>query len=302
MDQSSSLETLVVNFSLAVKYGLDESIIIQFLLNMISQHKRMNRNCYQDRTWNYCSRRELAMQFAFWSEKEVRTRLDNLVKKGILIKRTEGAHSWNKKNFYAFANEEEFGFSKNSYVGPNGPIERPKRANLTLSNTLSYSDIDKDNIRPLKKILPLSTEGKQKDNVSPAKRWRLTPDQEIIYEWLKDQNINSEDRILCLWSKTYSVDRLFEVIEYAKKKCKTNLGGYINRMLYKGVVVPNEKSEANKEFLEKFLETNFWSGIVILERYAKITMHNGYEEELPYNLNPEEFQRKVISLHEREGG
>ena len=304
MSQSPTLETLVVNFSLAVKYGLDEAVIIQFLIHMIAQHKRMNRNQHEGRTWNYCSRRELAMQFAFWTEKEVRSRLDNLVKKGVLIKRNEGLHSWNKQNFYAFVNEEEFGFSKDSYVGPNGPIERPIQANrtaqmgqsYTLSNTLSNQDVDKDNI--LGETLPLSEKPKKIDNVTPSKRWKLNPDQEIIFEWLKDQNINTEDRILCLWSKTYSVERLCEVIEYAKKTCKTNLGGLINSILFKGFVIPNEKSIENKKFIETFIYENGWSSATALERYAKISMHNGYEEELPYNIDPKEFKQKIMNLFE----
>lgn len=319
MTEGSKLETLVVNFALAKKYGLDESIIIQFFIHMISQHKRMKRNSFEGRTWNYCSRRELSAQFSFWTEKEVRARLDRLVKDGILLKRNENLHSWNKQNFYAFANEAEFGFSdsltpsiekpkneedsNNPYVGPNGPIERPDQANrvaqmgqsYTISNTLSNQDVDKSNI--LGKTLPLSSE-KRKDIVPAAKRWKLTQDQEIIFEWLKTQNINTEDRFLCLWAKTYSVDRLCEVIDYAKKICKTNLGGLINSILFKKQVIPNANAEENKQFVEVFIKQNKWGAAQIMERYVKISMPNGYDEELPYNLSADAFQSKIESLYQ----
>jgi len=86
MKKSSS--QFYVDIDLAMKYGLDESLIIQFLLDVE----------FEDLT-----RQDLAAQFPFWTAKEIRTRVDNLVKKGILIKQNIKDCFCVHRSFYSLA-------------------------------------------------------------------------------------------------------------------------------------------------------------------------------------------------------
>lgn len=157
------------------------------------------------------------------------------------------------------------------------------------------TDIDKSNI--LSGTLPLSTERGEGDIVPPIRRWKLDEEQAVAFEWLKSEKINTDENILCYWAKTYTIERLIDVVDYARKTCKTNLGGLINSLLYNKTQIPDRVSEQNRSFIKDFIKTNIWKAVTILERYVKIALKSGSDEEIPYNLEPEDFRRKIEKLY-----
>lgn len=104
------------------------AIVVQFFINTICAHKRAKRNFKKGKTWNYCTYAELVEYFPYWTEKQIRGRINNLVEKKVLIVDSFNKSKWDKTNWYAFQDEERWGISKVSYVCPNGQIEDHKKA------------------------------------------------------------------------------------------------------------------------------------------------------------------------------
>ena len=61
-------------------------------------------------------------------------------------------------------------------------------------------------------------------------KYKLSKEQIEIYEWVKYQNINTDDNTICYWAKTYNPKRIREVINFAKERNERgqnirNIGG-----------------------------------------------------------------------------
>ena len=286
---------------LAIELGSAElAIIVQFFVNVISQHKRLGRNNKDGRTWNYCTRNDLLGIFPYLSPKEIRTRMEKLVQMGILTTENYNKCKWDRTNWYAFLDEERWGISNISYVGPNGQKGESEETNgevekghslNTVSNTVP-TNANKDTV---KTVPSYQKDSKQKD---PVKRWKLSESQANTFYFLKDSKINSDDATLAYWSKSYSYERLKDVLEYSKLRAPANVGGYMNKILKKEAVVANEQTEINKETAKAFVKDKCIRNWFVLEKYVKVVLSSGSTEEVPFNLEPLTFFSKLMSLYE----
>jgi hypothetical protein len=96
-------------------------------------NQTLKRNFIEGRTWTYQTLAEISAHFAYYTEKQVRTIIDNLVKKKVLKKGNFNKTKMDKTCWYSFVDEDLY--SKNVYESPNGQIdcpngqmEMPKRA------------------------------------------------------------------------------------------------------------------------------------------------------------------------------
>lgn len=104
-----SIETQSFNVSHAIALGSpDLAIIVNFFVNCISLHKRLGRNAHDGRTWNYCSRRELAAYFPYWNEEKIRRFMEKLLSLGVMIQGNYNKKACDRTLWYAFANQGEW--------------------------------------------------------------------------------------------------------------------------------------------------------------------------------------------------
>jgi hypothetical protein len=239
---------------------------------------------------------------------------------------------WGKNKVYKILNEAiEAGYAKREYI-KKGNIrigtkyfisERPKFKkcfrnpcfrdpensdikNTKVSPSMSVAKKTKDNVKekptrpeppppkpkPERKTLTFS-KGKEM-TLDLAKRFKLTPEQEQTFLWLKSKNLNTDESTLCYWAKNYSVLRLNSVITSAFKSKRANIGGYIHTLLKKNSPIHDENEDANKTFAKEYRDANHWFELDIAEKCVKI----GTWWDLSLNLPPIEFARHLMAKYE----
>jgi uncharacterized phage protein (TIGR02220 family) len=142
----------------AKKYGVDEAIMIKSFQYWIRLNKANNSNFYDGHYWTYNTISALSELFPFWSEKQVRLKLN------ILIKGNYNKLGFDRTIWYAFQNENEFlqitnpkkenaNYQTGKSILPNGQMEVTKRANGTaqtgntipVTNTITNSITNTNN-------------------------------------------------------------------------------------------------------------------------------------------------------------
>lgn len=158
------------NYEIAVEYGSDEAIMIKNFLFWIEKNRQRQINFYDARTWTYNSIDSFAALFAFWTKKQVRRILNSLIKKGVLIKGNYNKIAYDRTNWYAFKDENQwFNLPANTsqtrensdlpkwenadahldgWNCPNGQIDLPKRADLYQITKTDKKQILKNNNTP----------------------------------------------------------------------------------------------------------------------------------------------------------
>jgi len=116
----------------AKQYGVDEAIMIKNMLHWIIHNKANNKNLFNERTWTYNSVRAWAIQFPFWTEKQIRRILKSLIDQEVLVSGNFNKTSYDKTKWYAFKNESNF--MGQLQIGtkslcPNGQIDSVKQSN-----------------------------------------------------------------------------------------------------------------------------------------------------------------------------
>lgn len=148
----------------------------------------------------------------------------------------------------------------------------------------------------IKKTLPRFT---NKNKTMDAKRrWKLTDHQYDNLQWLKDQGVDSDEKTLCYWVKSYSFERLNEVLQAAKKvKEIRSLGAYVNKLLIDKCVIEKSHIRANETFARDYAELHKWNSLKIFKKYCYFDWNNT-KIEIPFSLTQEQFINFLISKHE----
>jgi hypothetical protein len=136
---------------------------------------------------------------------------------------------------------------------------------------------------------------------STAKRYKLTKEQEEVYEWVKNQNINTDDNTLCYWVKAYSLKRLKEVINFANARRNSgqeiqNIGGWIHRFLKSGQIVVNDTCKLNHAFAMEFMESKVWMDLKIFEKYIRDEVTG---DDLSLTMPIDDFRRSLEALYQK---
>jgi hypothetical protein len=140
-----------------------------------------------------------------------------------------------------------------------------------------------------------------KDKSLNQNKFRLNQEQEKVFNWLKEQDLNTDDNTLNYWCRTYSANRLKEVIQFAQKRQRTgqeirNLGGWIHKLLLTGLAVENDECVRNRNIAKNFANTHKWKELSIYEKYIKDEVTN---DDLPLTMNENEFTRNLKNLYNK---
>lgn len=100
--------TYVFDGEAAEHYGLNEAILLNAIQWWIRYNKVHHENLHEGKTWTYNSVRAWAIQFPFFSERQIRTALQSLVDQGVLVVGRFNRISFDRTLWYAFASEDEW--------------------------------------------------------------------------------------------------------------------------------------------------------------------------------------------------
>jgi len=175
-----SLHSFEVNH--AKEYGLAEAVLIKNFKFWIEHNIDQKYNFKDGRTWTYISLKELAKNFEYLSEKQVRTAIDHLVADGVLMKGNYNKLAIDKTLWYAFVDE-------NKFIKPYDVTENPS-AHLgnraapevkAIPDTLNiYSNTNTNNIL-----------------AKPKKKSFVPPTEEEVKAFFKENGYNEETAIKC---------------------------------------------------------------------------------------------------------
>ena len=126
--------TYLFDVDVAVEYGLYESIVIKLFQFWITKNKANNTNFYDNHYWTYNSKKALLEMFPFWTEQNLRTIMDHLLDKGILITGNYNTNKYDHTLWYAFVDEEK-------WLGSNQQIDMLKLTNRCVKTNKPIPDI-----------------------------------------------------------------------------------------------------------------------------------------------------------------
>lgn len=137
----------------AVKYGVEEAIIIQNIRFWLQKNRANGKHFHDGRYWTYNSKPAFAKLFPFWSEKQIRRILDSLRKQGVLVVGNYNPNPYDKTLWYSFSDQSMIDEWKEQAGAdsPESPLCRPKSPSRTDQTGRSITDINTDiktNISP----------------------------------------------------------------------------------------------------------------------------------------------------------
>ena len=101
---------MVYNFDVEVaeEYGVNEAIMIANFQFWINKNKANDKNYYDGHFWTYNSLPAFVELFPFWSIQNIKTILNRLKEKGIIIVGNYNTNKYDRTNWYAFADESKW--------------------------------------------------------------------------------------------------------------------------------------------------------------------------------------------------
>lgn len=168
------------DIEVAEEYGIHEAIFIKHFQFWIVKNKANGIHQHDDRTWTYNSNKAFTKLFPYMSQKTIRTTLDHLKDKGVLITGNYNDNPHNRTLWYAFANEEK-------WICQFQRMDLPKSANASADNGKCINtDIDYTNNIPDNKP----------NNISPS-----IPQGDVIEEVSLEEQIFEDFRKVYLGTK-----------------------------------------------------------------------------------------------------
>lgn len=162
-------------------------------------------------------------------------------------------------------------------------------------NTLTTPNlsVSTDNVQTLPPNM--ENESASEVDVSAARKYKLSPPQVDSYIWLKRQKINSSDQTLCWWAREYSLKRLKEVYLYSISLSKTNVGGYMQKILKEEVYLAVDHVTSNKEFTLAYKEQNEWHELDLYDTHVE-WCHGKSVHNVSMKLSPNAYVEGLLHL------
>lgn len=204
------------NVEVAKEYGVNEAILIKNFQFWILKNKANGKNFIDGHYWTFSSHKAFEALFPFWSTQNIKTALKHLEEKGVIIKDNHNQNNYNKTNWYAFKNEDDWLspcfnslVKTNQSISENQPIDE-----LELTN--QYKDNKQDN--------------KQDNNTPPNEKPLPTPKGgETLSKYGEFENVcltkECYDKLKLTFGEEkleYGIDKLDTWLEKTKPNKNTN--------------------------------------------------------------------------------
>ena len=207
----------------AVKYGVEEAVLIWHFRYWIELNHCQGRNRHEGRTWSYQSLKVFTSLFPFWKKSAIHRIIESLVRQKVLVKGNFNKNQYDRTVWYAFEKEDlwirehfknqtsENAFPENGKcISRNPEMEIPKSGNRN-------SDVG----TPIPDNYPYNYQKNTVRNVAKAPSEQAAADISFSFESGKFEDIKNED--LEAWRQTYlNVDVLLE-LKKAEEWCKSNV-------------------------------------------------------------------------------
>lgn len=131
---------MMFDVDVAKEYGIGEAIMIKNFQFWILKNRANEKNFYDNHYWTYNSKRAFLEMFPFWSEQNIKTILNHLKEKGVIITGNFNPNKHDHTLWYAFAEEDVW--------LPNQPIDRLELTNRFAKTNQSITDNIPDNNIP----------------------------------------------------------------------------------------------------------------------------------------------------------
>lgn len=133
------------NIDVATKYGVNIAIFLNNLSFWIQHNIANEKHFYDGRYWSYNSKKSYSKLYPYWSEKQIRTIIDNCKAEGLIIIDNFNKNKYDQTHWYSLT--EKACELLNFTICPNGPMVQTKRADESDQKGRPIPDIKPD-IKP----------------------------------------------------------------------------------------------------------------------------------------------------------
>ncbi len=122
--------------SVAMRYGLEESIFLDSIIFWVRENRSRNENYHDGRWWTYNSLHGLTEMFPWWSDKQIRRIVNSCKEKGAILTGNYNVDGRDRTIWYSPSNDllelygEDWGDHAPESICPNGKKHSPKRADV----------------------------------------------------------------------------------------------------------------------------------------------------------------------------
>ena len=235
------------------------------------------------------------------TRKESRSRIDAAILEGVLCKVIDKCSSkysvyrWVEANFKSYEQKKgqqssETKQEKRATKDQKGPPKGPPKGPHSLNNVKEAPNNDyvKDNVFRTEII---------EEQAKPAKRYKLTKEQQNTYAWLISKEINTSQGTLTYWAKFYPFDKIQDAWHEAFKNSQGNLGGYMNSLLRNNVKCPTANDRKNRDVALEFKTNTPWHGLEIEKYYVTACDARGHKKEIKMASAPIDFYAELVEMH-----
>lgn len=117
--------------SVAIKYGVEEAILLDTIVFWARENKSRGENFKDDRWWTYNSIKGLAEIFPWWSQKQLRRILNSCIEQKALLVGNYNREKRDRTIWYSPSDDLLLMYGEDwtgKCICPNGQMEMPKRA------------------------------------------------------------------------------------------------------------------------------------------------------------------------------
>lgn len=126
------------DIDLAIKIGVDESIMLNNFVYWLLKNKANNKNLFDGNFWTYNSVRAYCELFPFWKESQIKRILKSLVEQNILIVGNYNQNAYDRTNWYALSSE--YIYLIDWMISTNGKEENGQPIPNKNTDTINYDD------------------------------------------------------------------------------------------------------------------------------------------------------------------
>lgn len=137
---------LVFDENMAVRYGVDEAVMLQNLVFWIRKNAANGVNFHDGHWWTFNSLEAFTRLFPFWSQKQVRRILTSLQRSGAIVKGDFNENRFDRTNWYRLGDGIEEDLIGKYRITRLGSSELPERTLQNCPNGRMYigEDIKQD--------------------------------------------------------------------------------------------------------------------------------------------------------------